>query len=171
MRIKFVYVATVALLASGMVLAQSSGQNSQGTMDSPSGSSTAAAPQTGTDAQAKEGETQSGKPSQANPEEGRPGAMGTPTTPNQAESPKGETPATGEQKGTANDSSRPGVDPAAAPPTSDGTEKGAAPQSSDSNAADTPSYAKPITSKDGTDSNSTSTPSQKSADGETSTPK
>jgi hypothetical protein len=168
MKSKFVYAATVALMATGMVFAQSSGQNSQGAMDSPTGST--AAPQTAghTDVPGvKDGETQSG--SQASPKKEMPGAMGTPTTTDQGTSEKGETPATGEQNG--DNASRPGVDPAMAAPTSDGTEKSSAPKSSDSNAVDAPSYAKPITSPDSTDSNSTSTPSQKSTDSGTASPK
>jgi hypothetical protein len=129
MKSKFVYVATVALMASGMAFAQSNSQgtNSQGTMDSQSGSSTSAAPQAGhTDAQGdlpavKEGETQSGKASKANPKEERPGSMGAPETPNQGRSPKGETPATGIQNGqwgtTDNNRTRPGTTPPTEPQT------------------------------------------------------
>jgi hypothetical protein len=157
MRNKFVYLATVALMASGMVYAQSSG--SQGAMDSQTGSSTASAP-SHTDARgdlpaSKEGEAQSGKSTQPTTDGERPGAMGAPATPNAGTSPKGETPATGmqtEQKGTANDSdARPGTDSQSTAPPADKDNK--------------PNYAKPMNSTDSTD-----IPSQKGTDTGTASP-
>jgi hypothetical protein len=116
---KLVFLATVVLMASAMALAQTnSGQSSNGPG--------VTAPQSGghTDAQGdlpgvKEGESQSGKGTAANPSEDRPGAMGTPSTPDQGMSPKDERPGTGKQdteRGTTDDNgSLPAVDPQAAP--------------------------------------------------------
>ncbi len=174
---KFLCVASIALMASGMALAQSSTSTStsttSSTMDSQTGSSTSAAPQSGvhTDAQGdlpavKEGEKQSGTSTQSDQPE-RPGAMGTPSTPNAGTSPKGETPATGvqtDQKGNADDNSmRPGTTPSE--PATNGTDKKNMSSSPDSA---TPDYAKPITS---TDSSTESKPSQKSTDTGTESPK
>ena len=115
---RLVFLVTVALMASAMALAQTnSGQ---------SGSAATATPQSGghTDAQGdlpgvKEGESQSGKGSAANPGEDRPGAMGTPSTPDQGMSPKGENPGTGSaapQRGTTDDNgSLPAADPQTTP--------------------------------------------------------
>jgi hypothetical protein len=121
MKNQIVYLASIALMASGMAVAQSGSQGT-GTMDSQTGSSTASAPQTGshTDSKgdlpaAKEGEPQSGKASQADPDSERPGSMGAPQTPNAGQTPKGETPATGsqtEQRGqSADTNARPGTEP------------------------------------------------------------
>ena|ERR1700681_299142 len=124
MKSNCVYLAAVALMASGMVFAQSS----QGTMDSQSGSSTESQTKSGhTDANgdlpaSKEAETQSGKTSQANPESAVPGSIGTAQTPDQGPAPKGERPASGvhtDQKGSSDDNgSLPGVDSTTAPPAS-----------------------------------------------------
>ena len=166
MKKNLVYLAAVALMTSGMAIAQSSSQGT-GTMDSQTGSSTSSAPQTGshTDTQgdvpaAKEGEPQSGKDSQANPNEERPGAMGTPETPNAGSTPKGETPATGaqtERKGTTDDNNtRPGT----TAPSDQGNTNSTTPKnnmSSGSDPAKVPSYAKPI---DSTAPSTPNTPSQ-----------
>jgi hypothetical protein len=147
-----IYVASVALMASGMVLAQSSG--SQGTMDSQIGSSTASAPQT-----------------QASPKSDMPGAMGAPTTPNESTTPAGETPATGaptQKQGASHDNGiHSGMNSAAAPTADNKADVTA--NRSDPNSANTPNYAKPITSSD--NSNSSSTPSQKSTDSGTTSPR
>jgi hypothetical protein len=116
MKNKFVYLATIALMASGMTMAQS-GAASQ------SGSSTATPTQVGgqTEAKgdlpgAKEGARQSGEASTANPGEVRPGVKGTAVTPDQGRSPAGTTPATGMdngQKGTTDtNGTLPGAEPA-----------------------------------------------------------
>jgi hypothetical protein len=161
MKNKFVYLATVALMASGMVYAQSN--SNQGTMDSQTGSSTASAP-AHTDAHgdlpaSKEAEPQSGKSTQSDSDSMRPGAMGSASTPNTGTSPKGETPATGaqtEQKGMANDSdARPGTDSQSTAAPNHSTDQG-----------NTPAYAKPMNSTD----NSTGTPSQKGTDTGTASP-
>jgi hypothetical protein len=93
MRSKFVYAAAVALLASGMAFAQSSGQNT----DTQSGNSPIALPQSGgqNDAQSdmpamKEGEIQSEKAPAANQEQGMPGAMSAPAVPTEVASPMSE---------------------------------------------------------------------------------
>jgi len=132
MKNKFVYLATVALMAGGMAFAQSNsgqGTTTQGTSNQGATvpQATTPAPQTGghTDAQGdlpgvKEGETQSGEASTANPKEERPGAMGTPSTPGQGTSPKGDLPATGmqdPQHGTTDENGTlPAVDPETPPP-------------------------------------------------------
>src|SRR6202158_2076071 len=122
MKSNCVYLVAVGLMASGMVFAQSS----QGAMDSQSGCSTESQTKSGhTDANgdlpaSKEAETQSGKPSQANPESAVPGSIGTAQTPDQGLTPEGERPATGmhtDQKGSSDaNGSRPGVEPTTAPP-------------------------------------------------------
>jgi hypothetical protein len=116
MKSKLVYLATIALMASGMAMAQS-------TAAPQSGSSTPAKTSMGahTDASgdlpgAKEDESQSGTSTQSNSSDMRPGATGTPSTPDQGTSPKGTNPATGvgeQQKGTADtNEALPATDPA-----------------------------------------------------------
>src|SRR6266568_8682709 len=180
---KLMYVATVALMASGMALAQSgtntSNSTTSSTMDSQTGSSTATAPQTGghTDTQGdlpavKEGEKQSGTSTQSESQAERPGVMGTPSTPNEGVTPKGETPATGvqtEQKGKSDKSNmRPGT--TTSKPATNGTDTNSTPKSMSSNpdSANKPDYAKPITP---TDSSTDSRPSEKSTDTGTQSPK
>ncbi|HVJ06559.1 MAG TPA: hypothetical protein VM578_12870 [Candidatus Saccharimonadales bacterium] len=182
---KLMYVATVALMASGMALAQSSTSTStsttSSTMDSQAGSSTATAPQTGghTDTQSdlpavKEGEKQSGASTQSDSQAERPGAMGTPSTPNEGMTPKGETPATGvqtEQKGKSDkDDMRPGATPSE--PATNGTDTNSTPKSMSSNpdSANKPDYAKPITITS-TDSSTDSKAAENSPDSGTQSPK
>jgi hypothetical protein len=81
---KFMYVATVALMASGMVWAQSSATPS--TQDTKGGSSVTTAPQTG------------GQSDKADPNLKQPGAMSAPETANQVTSAKDATPAKGMEK-------------------------------------------------------------------------
>jgi hypothetical protein len=83
---KLMYVATVALMASGMVWAQSS--ISPSTQDTQNGSSTTNAPQTSRDTEMRSDvpcEEMTVDPSQ------RPGAMGAPVSANQGTNPKDAT--------------------------------------------------------------------------------
>jgi hypothetical protein len=171
MKSKFVFVAAIALIASGMVFAQSG--STQSTTDSQSANPAASAPQTSghTDANdlpaAKTSDPQTDKTPPANVPNERPGAMGAPESPSTNPAQQGELPATGvkpdEKKGTTdNNEARPGT----VPPTSDNsTDPSKKNMSSDPNTPSTPEYAKPITTTD------SSTPSQKSTDTGTASPK
>lgn len=115
MKNRIVYATMVTLVACGMAWSQSS--SSQGTTDS---QTPAAQQKSHTDAQGdlpavKEGESQSGRGRTGDAADQRPGAIGSPTTPDAGVTPKGETPATGsqtEQKGSATQNeARPGVEP------------------------------------------------------------
>jgi hypothetical protein len=99
MNIKIACVVAVALMGSGPIFAQSGSQSST---DQKNEQPATSGPQASghTDANgdlpgAKENERQSGRTSQAPRKEDRPGAMGSPNTPDEGTTPKGETPATG----------------------------------------------------------------------------
>jgi hypothetical protein len=97
---KIMYVATVALMASGMVWAQSS--TTPSTQDTTSGRSVTNAPQT---VEQSEMRSDVGCSDSAAEPNRKPGAMSAPETANQATSPKGATPAKcqGRSKKSASD--------------------------------------------------------------------
>lgn len=170
MKNKFVFVAAIALIASGMVFAQSG--TTQSTTDSQTGNPAASAPQTSGQSNdmpaAKPGDSQTDKTPPANLPNDRPGAMGAPESPSTNPAQQGELPATGvkpdEKKGTTDSNeARPGTVPPTSDNSADPSKKN---MSSDPNSPTTPDYAKPITTTD----NST-TPSQKTTDTGTESPK
>jgi hypothetical protein len=123
MRIKIACAVAIALMASGTIFAQSGIQTST---DPKNQQSATSAPQASghTDAKgdlpgAKENEGQSGGTAQAPRKEDRPGAMGSPSTPDEGRTPKGETPATGgittgQEGSSQNDDALPATDPSIA---------------------------------------------------------
>jgi hypothetical protein len=101
MKIKLVYLTGIVLVAGAMAFAQSSqsGTTTQSSSDTTTHQNNSHTDANGDLPAAKEDESQSGKSSTADSSSERPGAMGTPETPNTGASPKGETPATGMQTG------------------------------------------------------------------------
>jgi hypothetical protein len=168
MKSRIGYAAIVALMMCGMAWSQTDQSSGQGKMDTQTPTATQ---KSHTDAQGdlpavKENEGQSGKGTTDTTGE-RPGAMGTPTTPDAGPTPKGETPGTGsqtEEKGSATGSTdRPGVDPNDSNPGNSST----TPNSSDTSGKHVPSYEKPIATPD----SDSSKPSQKGTDMGTESPK
>jgi hypothetical protein len=141
MKSRISYTAMVAVMACGMTWAQS-GQSSTQTGSGAAAQSNSKADQQDLPA-AREGDKETGKPNNTNPDSTRPGAMGAPETPNSGTAPRGETPATGPQTGEKGSA----TDNGSLPATGQGDASTNAPNaSSETQEKKVPSYEKPITS-------------------------